>query len=859
MPHVPHVRSTAQWHVPFPSAPVVEHHRTPLGIGEPEPRLSWTTAAEAGWVQRAYEVEVGGEPTGWVESDGSSLVPWPAGPLGSRDRRELRVRVRGDEGPPSPWSARSFVEAGLLRPSDWVARMVSPVAGRRPPLLRREFAVRAPIVRARLYTTAQGVHEVLLNGSRVGDEVLAPGWTSYRRRLRYRTHDVTGLLRHGRNALGVALADGWYRGRLGFSGRRALYGDRLAALVQLEVVGEDGSRQVVGTDERWRAGTGGLVSAGLYDGEHFDARRHPGGWAEPGFDDSGWGAVEVVERDLATLVAPTGPPVRRTELLRPVAVTSLGRGRHLLDFGQNLVGRLRLRVDEGAAREVVVRHAEVLEDGELCTRTLRGARATDRYAPGAGTAVWEPSFTYHGFRYAEVTGLSGAPDVVAAVCGTDLRRTGWFRCSDPDLERLHENVVWSARGNWVDVPTDCPQRDERLGWTGDVQVFAPAAAFLHDCAGALVSWLADLAVDQAEDGTVPLVVPSVPLGSGVGDGPVALWGDAAVLVPWVLWERFGDLEVLRSSYPSARAWVGRVERALDEDGVWRRGFQFGDWLDPAAPPDRPHEARTDPAVVATAYAARSARVLAQVADLIGAPGDAVRLRALARRVTAGFARAFPDQGGTQTGLALALRFGLVPARERARVARRLAGLVRAEGHRVGTGFAGTPVVLDALADNGYLDDAYLLLTQRECPSWLYAVERGATTVWERWDALLPDGRVNPGEMTSFNHFALGSVADWMHRAVAGLAPGAPGYRVIRVAPRFGGGLVSAEAEHLTPYGRARVAWRRSGERAVVDVVAPTGTRAVLDLPGAPPQEVGPGRHRFTVPCRAVRADAVHVW
>ncbi|WP_440902362.1 family 78 glycoside hydrolase catalytic domain [Actinosynnema sp.] len=752
MPHVPHVRSTAQWHVPFPSAPVVEHHRAPLGIGEPEPRLSWTTAAEAGWVQRAYEVEVGGEPTGWVESDGSVLVPWPAEPLGSRDRRELRVRVRGDGGTPSPWSAPSFVEAGLLRPSDWVARMVSPVAGRRPPLLRREFAVRAPIARARLYTTAQGVHEVLLNGSRVGDEVLAPGWTSYRRRLRYRTHDVTGLLRHGRNALGVALADGWYRGRLGFSGRRAVYGDRLAALVQLEVVGEDGSRQVVGTDERWRAGTGGLVSAGLYDGEHFDARRHPSGWAEPGFDDSGWGAVEVVERDLATLVAPTGPPVRRTELLRPVAVTALGRGRHLLDFGQNLVGRLRLRVDEGAAREVVVRHAEVLEDGELCTRPLRGARATDRYAPGAGTAVWEPSFTYHGFRYAEVTGLPGAPDVVAAVCGTDLRRTGWFRCSDPDLERLHENEVWIARG-----------------------------------------------------------------------------------------------------------WVGRVERALDEDGVWRRGFQFGDWLDPAAPPDRPHEARTAPAVVATAYAARSARVLARVADLVGAPGDAVRLRALARRVAAGFARAFPDQGGTQTGLALALRFGLVPARERARVARRLAGLVRAEGHRVGTGFAGTPVVLDALADNGYLDDAYLLLTQRECPSWLYAVERGATTVWERWDALLPDGRVNPAEMTSFNHFALGSVADWMHRAVAGLAPGAPGYRVIRVAPRFGGGLVSAEAEHLTPYGRARVAWRRSGERAVVDVVAPTGTRAVLDLPGAAPQEVGPGRHRFTVPCRAVRADVVHVW
>ncbi|XVS60978.1 family 78 glycoside hydrolase catalytic domain [Actinosynnema sp. CA-299493] len=855
------------------SPPTAEHHREALGIGESTPRLSWTVDDPAGgWRQASYEIEVSGPDgvvrrTGRVGSAQSHLVPWPVAPLRSRDRRTVRVRVWAEDGRSTAWSGPTAVEAGLLRPRDWSARMVSPATtASRPPLLRTEFTVAGPVARARAYVTAHGVHELLLNGEPVGDDVLAPGWTSYHSRLRYRTHDVTASVRPGRNAVGVAVADGWYRGRLGFNGgTRAIYGDRLGALVQLEITCADGSRQVVGSDDSWRAGTGGLVSAGLYEGEHFDARDEPDGWSRAGFDDSAWGRVEVVERDPATLVAPTGPPVRRTELVPPVSVAAKGGGRFLLDFGQNLVGRLRVRVRGAAGREVVLRHAEVLEDGELCVRPLRAAVSTDRYVPrGGGVEEWEPRFTYHGFRYAEVSGWTGGldpADVTAVVCHTDMRRTGWFACSDPALERLHENVVWSMRGNFLDVPTDCPQRDERLGWTGDLQVFAPTASFLHDCAGLLVSWLADLAADQLPDGTVPFFVPAIPTlptGEWTPAWPGAVWGDAAVLTPWVLHERFGDRDVLRARYPGARAWVDLVESLLDADGVWRRGRQLGDWLDPAAPPEDPWAARTDAHLVATAYAARSARVLADTAAVLGETTDATRYRALHERVRSGFADTYlaADAPGadTPTALALALRFDLVPDDLRERVGRRLAELVRADGHHIGTGFAGTPVVLDALAGSDHLDDAYLLLGQRECPSWLYAVEMGATTIWERWDSMLPDGAVNPGEMTSFNHYALGSVADWLHRTVAGLSPAAPGYARIRVAPRPGGGLTTASAEHDTPYGRARVAWWREGAELTVEAVVPANTTAVIDLPGREPTHVGPGTHRVTAPCRPAQED-----
>ncbi|NUR88916.1 MAG: family 78 glycoside hydrolase catalytic domain, partial [Nonomuraea sp.] len=722
------------------------------------------------------------------------------------------------------------------------------------PLLRRDFTVRGPVAHARLYVTAHGLHETELNGTVVGDDVLAPGWTSYHHRLRYRTHDVTALLREGPNAIGATLADGWYRGRVGFlGGKTALYGDRTALIAQLEITYADGGTDLVVTDASWRCAPGPITATGLYDGEKHDARLTPDGWSAPGFDDASWLPADALPHDPALLVSPTGPPVRRIETLAPVDVLTSPSGATILDFGQNVSGRLRIRVQGPAGHTVTLRHAEVLEDGELALRPLREAAALDRYTlRGGGPEEWEPRFTVHGFRYASVEGWPGEldpADVEAVVCHTDLRRTGEFDCSDPLLNRLHENVVWSMRGNFVDVPTDCPQRDERLGWTGDLQVFAPAAAFLYDCAGPLTSWLADLAAEQAELGTVPHYVPWVPL--LFGTAPTAAWGDAAVLVPWTLYQRFGDLGVLRAQYPSMTAWVEQVAGLAGESHLWDEGFQFGDWLDPAAPPDDPGRSRTDNALVATAYHAWTAGVLAEAAALLGHDDDAARYARLAGDVRAAFRREFVTPSGrlacdTQTAYALALHAGLLEeGAQRVRAGRRLAELVARDDHRIGTGFVGTPLICDALCSAGEYGTAYRLLTQQNCPSWLYPVTMGATTIWERWDSMLPDGTINPGEMTSFNHYALGAVADFLHRTVAGLAPAAPGYRRLRVAPRPGGDLTRAAAALDTPYGRASVSWTRDGDVLTVTATVPAGVVAEVDLPGRDPEEVGAGTHTFT--------------
>ncbi|MFF3500625.1 family 78 glycoside hydrolase catalytic domain [Streptomyces sp. NPDC003247] len=850
------------------AAPTAEHHGGSLGIGEARPRLSWVTeSAPDGWLQTAYEVEISPEDgpacsSGRVESGESVLVAWPeeVPALASRERRTVRVRVWGADGTRSGWSPALAVEAGLLSPGDVTATMITPAVPEltRPALLRTSFELPAPVVRARLYITAHGLYEAEINGLRVGDEVLAPGWSSYHHRLRYATHDVTALLTEGSNAIGAWLGEGWFSGRFGIHGGKTChYGRHTGLLAQLEVECADGSRVVVDTDERWRAAYGPITFAGLYEGERYDARAELPGWSRPGFDASGWQGVQRVEFDAGTLCAPPGQPVRRVESRAPEAVLTSPSGRRVLDFGQNIAGRVRIRVTGSAGTTITLRHAEVLQDGELYTRPLRHATSADTYVLKGGGSVeeWEPRFTIHGFRYVEVTGWpeDRAPlDVTAQVLHTDMRRTGWFSSSDALLDRLHENVRWSMRGNFVDVPTDCPQRDERLGWTGDIQVFGPTASFLYDCAGFLTSWLADLAHDQYADGTVPFIVPAIPVPEWTPAWAAALWGDAAVLVPWTLYQRFGDRGVLRAQYASARAWVDLVASQRGEDGVWRHGKQLGDWLDPASPPEDPWQARTDPYLVAQAYLARSARVLALIAAELGEDADESRYRTLSDEARAAFLRAFVTAEGrmtsdTQTAYALALRFDLLPdAAARATAGERLAELVGEDGHRIATGFAGTPEVCDALSDTGHDDTAYRLLLQRECPSWLYPVTQGATTVWERWDSMLPDGTVNPGEMTSFNHYALGAVADFLHRVVAGLAPAAPGYRRLRIAPRPGGRLTRADARHLTPYGTAEAGWRLDGGTLTVTATVPPNTTADIDLPGLA-TTVGSGTHRFEVP------------
>jgi alpha-L-rhamnosidase len=850
---------------------LAEHLQDALGIGVPVPRLSWRVrSARPGWRQTAYEVQARGQ-TLRVESDESVLVPWPFAPLRSRERVDVRVRARGDDGSWSEWSETCEIEAGLLEPSDWSATFIAvpwpedPDSEQPAHYYRREFVIDRPMARARLYASALGVYEAWVNGQAAGSDVLAPGWTSYHHRLLYQTYDVTTLLREGPNALGAIVADGWYRGRLGFRDQRNLYGQERALLAQLEIVYEDGTTALIGSDVDWQVRAGPILASSLYDGERHDARLDLDGWPAPGLDDTGWARARTFDQDLRTLAAPAAPPARRTRLLEPREIRTSPSGRTIVDFGQNLVGRVRIRVSGEAGDTVTIRHAEVLEDGELCVWPLRAAAATDTYTlAGTGTETWEPRFTFHGFRYAEISGWPGelrADDIRAVVIHSDLERTGWFDCSDPLLERLHENVLWSMRGNFLYVPTDCPQRDERLAWTGDIQLFAPAACFLYDCTGFLTSWLADLAAEQAElGGRVPNVVPDAlpavtPDERHDWDAPAAGWGDAAAIVPWVLYQRTGDADLLARQWPSMAAWVDYVESIAGPTRLWDQGFQFGDWLDPSAPPDEPDRAMTDPALVATAYFARTSEIVADAAAVLGDTGAEARYRGLAGEVRNAFIHRYGSPDGrltsdSQTAYAMALEFCLLRDRaERESAAHRLAALVRANGYRIATGFLGTPLICDALSSAGEHQTAYRLLLERDCPSWLYPVTMGATTIWERWDSLRPDGSVNPGQMTSFNHYAFGAIADWLHRTVAGLSPAAPGYRRIAVRPVPGGGLTFARARHRTPYGMAEVEWRLHDEELHVSATVPPNATAEVTLPAprAAPFVVGSGQHKWILP------------
>ena len=841
-------------------------------LGTATPSLSWIRPVGAG-EQRAVQVHwtdagpAGEERTWRVETDESVQVPWPGEPLRSGQRGRLRIRTEHDGGV-SPWSEPLSVHVAPLAPGDWRARFITPAVGGGlddpAPVLVGTVHVTPGLAHARLLVSALGAVRMRVNGQRVGADVLTPGWTSYEHRVRFHGYDVTDLLTTGSNDLHGLLGNGWYRGALTWDLRRDRYGAQLGLLAQLELAYADGTTEVVGTDETWRAHTGPILADDLYGGQHTDLRRpEPGGAGEP---------VRTLEVDLARLVAPEGPPPRITERVAARSLEHRGGDRYIADFGQNLVGWVHLADVPGPAEAdeprpsspdrgepeasvssavVRVRHAEVLADGELYTRPLRRAAATDTYRLPPGRHDLAPELTFHGFRYAEISGAGPLrpEQVTAEVVGTDLRRTGWFGCSDPLVNQLHENIVWSARGNFLDVPTDCPQRDERLGWTGDIQVFARTAAFLFDTRGFLSSWLQDLAVDQHGDGSVPVVVPDV---LRDGNTLAAGWADAAVIVPWVLYERYADTGVLVRQLPSMRAWVDRMAAELDDLGLWRTGAQYGDWLDPTAPPDEPSRAAADVHVVQQAYLVRSAVLVMHALRRLGKGALADHYEDLADTARAAFQTHYVSEEGLvrsdcATVYALAIRFKLLATAEQQRFAgNRLAELVRAAGGTVTTGFLGTPHVLDALAQSGRADLAEEMLLTTDCPSWLYPVTMGATTIWERWDAMLPDGSVNPGEMTSFNHYALGAVGDFLHRRIAGLAPLEPGYRAVEVNPIIDGPISSAWARHETPYGQVRVAWERGSDGVTqLEVEIPDGVSARVYPPSN--RSSGPrGRFRGTV-------------
>ncbi|MFD4323609.1 glycoside hydrolase family 78 protein [Nocardioides sp. NPDC058538] len=727
------------------------------------------------------------------------------------------------------------------------------------PYFRREFTADAGLIGATLYVTALGIVEPYLNGTRVGDEMLSPGWTSYRHRVTVTTLDVTATVHPGANAIGAIVGEGWAVGRLGWEWQRHVYADRPALFLQIEL--DYGDRVVIiGTDESFRVGTGAVLANSIYDGETYDARLEPHGWSEAGFDDGRWSAAQPIDWDLNTLQAPIAPPIRRIEELVPVATFTSLSGKTIVDFGQNISGWVRLNVSGESGREITIRHAEILTpDRELETETNRTAEATDRYIlRGGGPETWEPRFTFHGFRYAQIDGWLGdltSDAITAIVVHSDMERTGWFETSNELVTKLHSNVVWSMRDNFVGVPTDCPQRDERLGWTGDINAFAPTAAYLYDVRGVLGSWLKDLRVEQSEKGHVPWVVPDA---LSQPSSPTALWSDVAVSLPWTLYQEYGDLDILRASYDSMTTHIRQVAALLDDADLWSSGFQFGDWLDPDAPAANPAAAKTDRHLVASAFLCKTTREMTATARLLGHHLDAAEFSALATRVHSAFRREYVTASGrlvteSATAYALAITFDILDTDQLQKAGDRLSEIVSQRGYRISTGFAGTPLVTDALSITGHIDTAYRLLLEEECPSFLYPVKMGATTIWERWDSVLPDGTVNATGMTSLNHYALGAVADWLHRVVGGLARIEPGYERVRIAPKPGGGLTWARAAHDTVRGRIEVSWKIEGGEVSLEVTVPSGVEAEIVLPlksDNAEHTAGEGSHSWRYPAPA---------
>lgn len=722
------------------------------------------------------------------------------------------------------------------------------------PYFRKPFAVKEKPVSATLYVTALGIVYPHLNGKLVGNEVLTPGWTSYRNRLLVTKHDVTDLIDAGDNVVGSIVGDGWAVGYLGWEGQKEIYSDRPALYLQLDLEYADGSKESIGTDTSWKYSSGAVQENDLYNGETYDSRLEPTGWDTASFDHSGWKLAQLFDWDVDTLELQTSEPIRRTEVLQPKEILMSPSGKTIIDFGQNISGWVRIHVQGAAGDIVTLRHAELLTpDGELEPRTLRKAKSIDHYIlSGEGIETWEPQFTFHGFRYAEIDGWPGdltKEDVQAIVIHTDMKRIGWFETSNPLLNRLHENALWGMRGNFVGLPTDCPQRDERLGWTGDINAFGPTAAFLYDVQPLLKSWLQDVAVEQQVEGSVPQYVPSL---SSYPSPPTALWGDVVISLPWALYQAYGDKSILENTYSSMTMYMDDVAGRLDENDLWSSGFQYGDWLDPDAPEDNAAGGKTDAHLVGAAFLAKTSKELSQIAALLGRAEDRAKYDDLAKRTRHAFRREYVSEAGrvvneTATAYSLAIEFGLFDEAQLEHAGNRLAEIVRGADYRISTGFAGTPYAAPALARTGHIEDAYSLLLQTESPSFLYPVLHGATTIWERYDAVRADGTLHPSSMTSLNHYALGAICSWMHEAIGGLTPLEPGYSRMLIAPKPGGGLTSAKLCREIAGGTVKISWQIEGSQAKMEVDIPKGAAAQVELPCHPDgliEEVSSGHYHW---------------
>lgn len=861
-----------------------EYKTNPLGIDVAHPRLSWELrSAKQGVLQTAYQVRAAssevklksGKDLRWdsgkIPGDASLHISYGGAALTSRQRIYWQVKVWDNNQKSSDWSAVASWEMGLLDPSEWKAAWITPDVNEDPkksepsPYIRKDFTISKPVASARVYVTSLGLYELQLNGKKVGDEVFTPGWTSYNKRLQYQVYDVTSQLTNGANAVGAILGDGWYRGHIGWgTDNRNRYGDKLALLLQLEVTYQDGSKESIITDPSWKSSTASIISSDIYQGELYDARLEPTGWSSAGFAASNWKQVKVLEHTKNTLVASEGEPVKKIQELVPKKLWTTPKGEKVFDLGQNMVGWVRLKVKGNKGEKVTITFAEVLDkEGNFYTDNLRGAKNTDVYIlKGEGEEIFEPHFTFHGFRYIQVQDYPGTlttSSVTGIVIHSAMEPTGTFSCSDPLITQLQQNIQWGQKGNFLDVPTDCPQRDERLGWTGDAQAFAPTASFNFNVASFFTKWLKDMAADQMKNGAVPDVVPDIldfkgepgMFGKKIGWAASTGWADAAIIIPWTVYRSYGDVRILEQQYPSMKAWVGYMQNRAGDKYLWTGDGHYGDWLSFNSDDSSYPGAYTEKDMIASAYFAYSSKLLSQIATVLGKKDDAKMYMDLSEKIKAAFNKEYVTSTGrlvsnTQTAYSLVLAFDLLPETLRPTAAQYLADDVRKFGH-ITTGFLGTPIICKVLTQTGNNDVAYFLLNRKQYPSWLYPVTAGATTIWERWDAQRPDGSFQDVGMNSFNHYAYGAIGDWLYKVVAGINidPEVPGYKKIIFHPQPGGGLTQAQAAIETMYGKVSSGWTLANGQFTYKITVPSNTTATVILEHAADLTVNAGKKTLT--------------
>lgn len=831
----------------------VEYRSRPLGMGEAKPRLGWKLiSGERRAKQTAYRVivssteELLGQDVGdlWdsgiVSSDRSVLVEYEGTPLLSRQRCFWKVKTWDARHRESVWSEPGYWSMGLLDSADYQASFIghpaSPEQGnaeavmRQPaPYLRTEFELDRSPAHAMLYATAFGVYEARINGERAGNCVLAPGWTDYRKRIHMQAYEVTGLLKIGSNAIGVIAGTGWYAGQVGWYGP-CQYGTQPWVLLQLEMTFEDGSVRTIASDGNWRTAFGRVLQADLQEGETHDARLELRGWDGPAFDDSGWQEAAVLSGEHPMPMPAVGPAAVIRETLSPRSVRQPEPGMYVYDMGQNMVGWVRLRI-QGAlpGTRIRLRFAETVNpDGTLYTENLRSAKQTDEYtAAGLAEETFEPLFTFHGFRYVELAGLADAPEkceLIGCVVYSDMPEAGSWSCSHPGVNQLQSNIVWGQKSNFLSVPTDCPQRNERMGWTGDAQIFARTASYNRLTAPFFTKWMDDVTDASFANGAFPDVAPN-PHPASLNEGKPG-WGDAGVIVPWTLYLMYGDKRIIERHYDAALSWLAFLE-ANSENGL-RPDIGYGDWLSVGA--------ETPKDVMATAYFAYSAKLASKIAAVLGKSEDALRCKALFEKVKSAFASAYVEadgriKGDTQAVYTLALHMDLLPEQLRGAAAAHLAEDIERRGDHLTTGFLGVGYLLPVLTNNGRNDLSYRLLLQDRYPSWLYSVEHGATTIWERWDGWTAEKGFQTPDMNSFNHYSLGSVGEWLFRFAAGIDTDEtePGFRHIVIRPRPGDGISWVKATYESCYGTIRSEWTSEADAFELVVTVPANTQATVHI------------------------------